>query len=86
MRFSARRHPAPKFRLRFANRNLPEAEPLSQVTAYRFKIWPQTVPEPADWTWVQNQGLPDALRAGGVALVAHYADVSFGDLRVRRLE
>ena len=52
------------------------------VTRYSFKIWDAERPEPTEWAWQQVQASETALRRGGLALVAHHADVSFGDLDI----
>jgi len=52
------------------------------VTRYSFKIWDAEQPEPAAWDWQRVQTSETALRRGGLALVAHHADVSFGDLDI----
>lgn len=64
---------------------LPDSPQGHGVTRYSFKIWPAEAPEPGEWTWQQTQTSADALRRGGVALLAHHVDVSFGDLEIRPL-
>lgn len=61
---------------------LPEDAQGRGVTRYSFKIWDAEQPEPADWDWQQVQASETALRFGGLALVAHHADVSFGDFTI----
>jgi hypothetical protein len=61
---------------------LPEDAQGRGVTRYSFKIWDAEQPEPGDWDWQQVQASETALRFGGLALVAHHADVSFGDLAI----
>jgi hypothetical protein len=73
------------YAVRFACRTLPDAPSGAGVTRYQFKIWPQSVPEPAAWTWDQTQTSPDALRTGGLCLVAHFVDVTYGDVTVTAL-
>jgi hypothetical protein len=52
------------------------------VTMYSFKIWEKGTDEPEDWNWQYKQSSSHALRKGGVALLAHYADVTFGDVQI----
>jgi hypothetical protein len=52
------------------------------VTRYAFKLWPGAAPEPRSWDWEHVQVSEHALRSGGVALVAHHVDASFGDISV----
>lgn len=51
-------------------------------TRYRLRVWPEGEPEPDAWDLDVAQESEDALRAGGVALVAHHVDVTFGDVTV----
>jgi hypothetical protein len=71
--------------MRFACRTLPEKQEGVGVTEYRFRIWRLPSQEPDSWTWSYVQTSRDALRQGGLALLAHHADVTFGDLCVRPL-
>lgn len=48
---------------------------------YRFKTWVQGQPEPAAWD-IEAAGLAGEPRNGSVLLVAHYADVSFGNVTI----
>lgn len=73
------------YAVRFACRTLPDDPSGAGVTRYQFKIWPQSAPEPAAWTWDQTQTSRDALRTGGLALVAHFVDVTYGDVTVTPL-
>jgi hypothetical protein len=41
--------------------------------------------EPPFWDWEHVQVSREALRRGGVALVAHHVDASFGDIAVEPL-
>ncbi len=52
------------------------------VTRYSFKIWNESDAEPLTWDWQEIQQSEHALRQGGVALVAHHADVTFGDVSI----
>jgi len=71
--------------LRFSCRTLADDDQGRGVTRYSFKIWPRTDPEPDEWTWQKVQTSRNALREGGVALVAHHVDVTFGDITVTDL-
>jgi hypothetical protein len=52
------------------------------VTRYAFKLWHAATPEPSSWDWEHVQVSEHALRRGGVALVAHHVDASFGDISI----
>ncbi len=52
------------------------------VTLYSFKIWEDGSEEPASWDWEVEQQSEHALRKGGVVLLAHHVDVTFGDVRI----
>lgn len=54
------------------------------ITRYSFKIW-QGSNEPANWNFSIVQESQYALRKGGVGLLAHHVDASFGDVTVIRL-
>ena len=53
------------------------------VSRFSFKIWDAASAEPEPWSWQHVQRSAIALSRGGVALVAHHADASFGDLEVQ---
>jgi hypothetical protein len=55
------------------------------TTRYSFKVWNIDSVEPAAWDFEVVQTSPSALRSGGVALVAHELDVTFGDILVTNL-
>ena len=40
------------------------------------------MPEPDGWAWTVTQASPHALRRGGLVLLAHHVDATFGDVRV----
>jgi hypothetical protein len=65
---------------------LPDDAQGRGVTRYAFKFWPAAAAEPGSWDWEHVQVSTDALRRGGVALVAHHVDASFGDISVVPLE
>ncbi len=73
------------YAIRFACRTLPDNPSGHGVTHYQFKLWSADEPEPAAWTWEQTQVSANALRSGGVALLAHHVDVTFGDVIVTPL-
>jgi hypothetical protein len=70
------------YAVRFSCRTEPDTPAGDGVTTYAFKLWPADAAEPDAWTWRQTQTSRDALRRGGVALLAHFADVTFGNLSV----
>jgi hypothetical protein len=61
---------------------LPDDEQGRGVTRYAFKFWRAATEEPQGWDWEHVQASRDALRHGGVALVAHHVDASFGDISI----
>jgi hypothetical protein len=61
---------------------LPDDAEGRGVTRYAFKLWPAATAEPSSWDWEHVQVSEHALRRGGVALVAHHVDASFGDISV----
>ncbi len=71
--------------LRMACETLPDTPQGEGVTRYSFKIWPDGKAEPAAWHWQFVQTSRYALRQGGVGLLAHHVDVTFGDVTVKPL-
>ena len=61
---------------------LPDDAEGRGVTRYAFKFWHEATAEPSSWDWEHVQVSEHALRRGGVALVAHHVDASFGDISV----
>jgi glycosyltransferase involved in cell wall biosynthesis len=55
------------------------------ATAYRAKLWPAGESEPPDWD-LELIKEPETVERGSVLVVAHNADVTFGDIRVSPLE
>jgi hypothetical protein len=56
------------------------------VTLYSWKIWDDGETEPVDWSWTPfPQISAEALRRGGVALLAHHVDATFGDVVITDL-
>jgi hypothetical protein len=74
------------FVLKALCQTLPEDAEGRGVTRYAFKLWPAAADEPAAWDWEHVQVSRHALRRGGVALVAHHVDASFGDITIVPLE
>jgi len=56
------------------------ADPKKPAT-YRFKVWPQAQAEPATWDF-ELAGISGEPRSGSIVLVAHHADVSFGNVTI----
>jgi hypothetical protein len=54
-------------------------------TFYAYKIWPEGSAEPVEWLANGTEG-PDDLQRGSLLFIAHYADVSIGDVQVTALE
>jgi len=54
----------------------------AETTRYSLKVWQFHSPEPDQWDFQVVQHSATALRCGGVALVAHELDVTFGDIHV----
>ena len=52
------------------------------TTTYRLRVWPADRDEPEGWDFQIEQTSDSALRTGGVALVAHHVDVTFGDVAI----
>jgi hypothetical protein len=55
------------------------------VTRYSFKVWNTPEREPNGWDFQVIQKSELALRVGGLALVAHELDATFGDLLISDL-
>ena len=71
--------------MRMRCETLPDAPDGDGVTVYSFKIWAEGETEPVDWSWEVVQTSEFALRAGGVGLLAHNVDATFGDVVVTPL-
>jgi hypothetical protein len=71
-----------RYQLKALCQTLPDDAEGRGVTRYAFKFWPAATAEPSSWDWEQVQVSAHALRRGGVALVAHHVDASFGDISV----
>ncbi len=59
-----------------------ESEPDGSAL-YRLKAWVEGSPEPADWELVDTEAAD--VPGGCVLLIAHFTDVSFGNLLVEPL-
>lgn len=58
----------------------------ANITRYSFKIWSYEEPEPSNWDWRQTQVSIHALAKGGVALLAHHVNATFGDVKIELVE
>lgn len=52
------------------------------TTRYSVKLWDTSQPEPADWDFVAEEVAENNLLSGSALLIAHNADVTFGDIEV----
>ncbi|MBT5829866.1 MAG: hypothetical protein HOH77_06695 [Candidatus Latescibacteria bacterium] len=64
---------------------LPNGANGEGVTKYNFKIWTSDGPEPHNWDWEEIQTSQHALRNGGVVLLAHHVDATFGNVVIEPL-
>ena len=55
------------------------------VTRYSFKIWPDTQAELDGWDWQKTQTSEYALRRGGVVLLSHHVDATFGNITISEI-
>lgn len=69
-------------RIRVRCITLPDTTDGEGVTEYSFKIWPADTQEPSDWTWQHVQTSAHALRSGGLVLLAHHVDATFGNVTI----
>jgi len=74
------------YAIRFACKTLPDAPDGAGVTRYSFKIWPTEDEEPKKCDWQHVQTSQTALRTGGVVLLAHHVDVTFGSTTITPVE
>ena len=72
------------YRMKAACQTLPDDPGGFGVTKYSFKIWMDGEPEPAAWDWEETQVSEHALRRGGVALLAHHVDATFGNVSIEQ--
>ncbi|MCP5020870.1 MAG: fibronectin type III domain-containing protein [bacterium] len=54
-------------------------------TRYRMKQWEYGTPEPSSWTFDRTTPVADTIEHGSFLLVAHNADVAFGNIEVNEL-
>ena len=73
--------PAHKYYMKMRSVTLPD-EGFEGVTRYSFKIWKASKKEPLQWNWEVDQKSLHSLRKGGVVLLAHHVDVTFGNVRI----
>lgn len=52
---------------------------------FRVKLWPKGEPEPSEWDF-RRQEEKDDVPSGSALLLGHFADVTFGDVRVVPIE
>ena len=70
------------YALRFRCVTLKDTPVGEGVTRYEFKIWRAGEPEPPAWTGRHVQTSREALRNGGLGLLAHHVDATFGDIEI----
>jgi hypothetical protein len=70
----------------FVCKTLPDTPDGAGVTQYSFKVWPTEDKEPEKWDWQHVQTSQTALRTGGVVLLAHHVDVTFGSTTITAVE
>jgi hypothetical protein len=78
--------PGERYVIKARAESLPDDDQGRGVTRYAFKIWPAGAEEPADWDWQEVHASRDALRRGGLGLLAHHVDASFGRIRIVPLQ
>jgi hypothetical protein len=77
--------PGGTYWMRMRCETLPDTPQGEGVTRYSWKIWDAIDPEPLDWAFEITQESAVALRRGGVVLVAHHVDATFGDVVITAL-
>jgi hypothetical protein len=73
--------PGNVYHMRMRCVTLPD-EGVEGVTRYSWKIWQEGETEPSAWDWEVVQKSEHALRKGGLVLLAHHVDVTFGNVTV----
>lgn len=73
------------YEIRMRAQTLPDPAGGVGLTEYSFKMWKRGAKEPTAWDWQVKHESRFSLRRGGVALVAHHVDATFGDVRVEPL-
>lgn len=61
------------------------AAPDSAITKYSFAVWKDGEAEPSGWDYEVTDTCQHALHKGSLALVAHCADVEFGNVEVKKV-
>jgi hypothetical protein len=74
--------PGSTYGIRMRCETLPDTADGQGSTRYSFKAWKAGADEPADWSWQHELTSATALRQGGLVLLAHHVDASFGDLMI----
>jgi hypothetical protein len=77
---TAKAAPGDTYWMRMRCDTQPDAPDGDGVTLYSFKVWNSADAEPAGWGYQVLQESQYALRQGGVGLLAHRIDVTFGDV------
>jgi hypothetical protein len=75
-------HPGVKCWMKAKCQTLPDKDDGTGVSVYGFKIWRDGEKEPDQWDWQETQASKYANRHGGVALLAHHVDVTFGNISI----
>ena len=57
---------------------------IDSSTLYSVKFWKSNTVEPDSWDLQAEEGIED-VQSGGALLIAHYTDVTFGNITVNRL-
>ncbi|MEX1239984.1 MAG: hypothetical protein WEB30_09705 [Cyclobacteriaceae bacterium] len=73
--------PGNVYHMRMRCVTLPD-EGVEGVTRYSWKIWQEGETETSAWDWEVVQKSEHALRNGGLVLLAHHVDISFGNVTV----
>lgn len=74
-----------KYWMKAKCQTLPDKNDGSGVSIYSYKIWREGEKEPAQWDWQETQASKHANRKGGVALLAHHVDATFGNITIKPL-
>ncbi|WP_370391138.1 T9SS type A sorting domain-containing protein [uncultured Winogradskyella sp.] len=71
----------PQLEVTYMFRTSVDTDAATGSTNYRIKFWEQGTPEPTAWNLEQTEGSSN-LQEGSLMLIAHKADVTFGDVIV----
>lgn len=74
------------YQMKMRCHTLPDTPEGHGVTEYSFKIWPHGKDEPQRWHWQATQTSEHALRRGGIGLLAHHVDATFGDVTAEPID